>query len=535
MSKKLSPEMRRIARSTDRYVEVQAGPGSGKTTAAVARVHHLLMGDPAAKIVLLSFSNTARRNLADRFAKAGVMSQSVLVSTCHSFARRLANSASTGAGTHAADSSDAEPDPDPNTPDFKAMLRAGIKALEKHGVVALDHLLVDEYQDCSRLQSRLVAKLARQAKTTVVLGDRMQSIFGFTSVRYRPLADLLPGVKELPLTLSHRLTAQNAALANALSRPLGVNAIRTKREGKKPHLIEAPDTATMAHWVARRVQRLILDGASPDQIAVLGRNRSTARPVAQELRALGINSTLLGQTTGHMDQVRDVIAVLRVVEMANGMFKHLQANEADGPKMGVRQTRAQFNANLDVELSQAVEHLADQRQWPAFVAELQKLVEGGTADPTGRFSGCVSAYLRLMGGIRANKEMRMDLNAWAPLCRHHQTADALDAHARSLNAKAAVTVTNIHQAKGLEWDHVFVVGVTEGVLPDFRAAGQGTMDNERSLLYVAVTRALERLWVCHAPTFGRQAHRIFEELSSLVDTRRVLRTLSGPRRIDPAS
>jgi superfamily I DNA/RNA helicase len=82
--------------------------------------------------------------------------------------------------------------------------------------------------------------------------------------------------------------------------------------------------------------------------------------------------------------------------------------------------------------------------------------------------------------------------------------------------EAAVTVANIHQAKGLEWDHVFVVGVTDGVRPDFRADAQDTMDNERALLYVAVTRSRKRLWLCHAPMFGRQARRTFSTLSGLL-------------------
>lgn len=171
--------------------------------------------------------------------------------------------------------------------------------------------------------------------------------------------------------------------------------------------------------------------------------------------------------------------------------------------------------------------LAGRPRWRKFVAELQKLIESGSVDPVGRFTRCSSAYLRLLGGIRADKGLQIDLNAWAPLCWTHRSADAMYRHAKQLMGKTAVTVTNVHQAKGMELDHVFVVGVTEGLLPDFRAAAQDTLDNERALLYVAVTRARRRLWVCHAPTLGRQARQTFEKLSSLVNTRRVLRTLSG--------
>lgn len=531
MAKEMSAAMLRIIRTTARHVEVQATPGAGKTTAAVARVRHLLDRDPEAKIVLLSFSNSACLNLQKRLKRRGVSAGSVQVSTCHAFAHLLAGRAASPS------SRPIKQDPDSGEPDFTAMLRAGIKALDRPAIVALDHLLVDEYQDCSRLQSKLIAKLAPLAQTTVVFGDRMQSVYGFSKVLYRPLSKVLPSVKKLPLSLSYRLTAQTAALANALSRQMGSIPIETKRVGKKPELVEAPDTATLARWVAHRIKRLIDRGASPAEIAVLGRNRGTARPVARELRALGINSTLLGQTTGHMEQVLDVIAVLRVIENIEGYPAPARKKRATGrPQVGIRELKRLFRERLSVELARELdEKLADRPEWPKFVAELQKLIESKSVDPVGRFTGCSSAYLRLQGGIRADKELQIDLNAWAPLCRTHNTADALDRHARQLMGKSAVNVTNVHQAKGMEWDHVFVVGVTEGLLPDFRAAAQDTLDNERSLLYVAVTRARKRLWVCHAPTFGRQARQTFEKLSSLVDTRRVLRTLSGPRRVDPAS
>lgn len=520
--------MRRIVRTNARYVEVQAGPGTGKTHVAVARVQHLLKENLTLKIVLLSFSNSACTNLKQRLAERGIPLASVHVSTCHAFACLLAARVTKS-------SSRPIPEQAQSEPDFKAMLRAGIKALDQPGIIALDHLLVDEYQDCSRLQSKLIAKLARLARSTVVLGDRMQSIYGFTKVRYRPLAELLPNVKCLPLTLSHRLTAETATLANALSRSMGSIPIRTERHRKKPELVEAPDTATLARWVAQRIKRLIDGGASPAEIAVLGRNRGTARPVARELRALGINSTLLGQTSGHIEQILDLIAILRVVENSERTPTPVPECPSGGLYLGIRELKSQFRVQLGLKLEQVLEDLADRPQWPKFVAELQKLIESGTVDPVGRFTGSTSAYLRLMGGLRANKEMQMDLNAWAPLCRTYSTADALDRHAQRLIGTSAVTVTNVHQAKGMEWDHVFVMGVTEGVLPDFRASTHDTLDNERSLLYVAVTRPRKRLWVCHAPTFGRQARQTFEQLSTLIDTPRVRRTFAVPRHVGPAS
>lgn len=140
------------------------------------------------------------------------------------------------------------------------------------------------------------------------------------------------------------------------------------------------------------------------------------------------------------------------------------------------------------------------------------MVESDSVDPGGRL-GEPQPICACWAAIHANKKMRNDLNGWAPVCRTHPRAQALEAHARSMMNEMAVTVTNIHQAKGMEWDYGFLLGATDGVLPDFRAAAQGTMDSERSLPYVALTRPRKRLRLCRAPMFGRQSRRSFDQPS----------------------
>lgn len=221
----------------------------------------------------------------------------------------------------------------------------------------------------------------------------------------------------------------------------------------------------------------------------------------------GQNEVIYEVNCAHLEQVLDVIGVLRVVEWPASW---LAAPRPPGLlQSGVRARNAELRTWLDTELERALSlELGGSERWAPFVPDVQRLVESGAADPSGRFTGCSAAYLRLLGGHqRANKGVHKDLNDWAPLCRTLPTADQLERHAHTLMDEPAVTVTNIHQAKGLEWDHVFVVGATEGVLPDFRAQAQGTMDTERSLLYVAVTRAQHPQSLGHAPTYGRQARQ----------------------------
>lgn len=520
MKKTPSLEMQKIISTKHRNVEVEACPGSGKTTVAVGRVAHILAQDPASRVAVLSFSNSAVRTIENRLKALKIEpGTGVMVLTCHSLANRLA-SARGSEQKHMADAPDA----------FKQMLKQGIRTLKTmKAPLPLHHLLVDEYQDCTSLQRKFIALLARRVKSVVVLGDRMQSIYGFIGVSYSPLSAVVDDVKLLPLSMSYRLTPQIAALANAISKPRGASKIQVHgRDGLKPQLVHAADTTTQAQWVARQIQKLLKKGVSPKEIAVLGRNRATPRPAAQALRALGINSTLLGQTTGHDEQVLDVIALLQVVGVTT--VEWLAATRAKHAKDNKPPPHRELKRRHYEELATALADTLDDEmmgssRWPAFVKELQKLVESGSVDMEGRFNACAAAYMRLHGGVRADKALRNDLNAWGPVCRKHQSATTLEEFARSTMSGSAVTVTNIHQAKGMEWDYVFVVGVTDGVLPDFRAEKQDSMDLERSLLYVAITRARKQLWLCHAPTFGQQARASLDKLSRLVDRRRVLKTM----------
>ena len=100
---------------------------------------------------------------------------------------------------------------------------------------------------------------------------------------------------------------------------------------------------------------------------------------------------------------------------------------------------------------------------------------------------------------------------------------AAELHTRAVQDVAgdAVTVTTIHQAKGMEWDYVFVVGVTDGVLPDSRSKSKAQLNEERRILYVAVTRARQRVYLHHAPIWGRHARQTFAKESRFMTSEAV--------------
>lgn len=577
MAPKLSTEMRRIINAEDRYIEVGAGPGTGKTSLLVELVREAQKADPDQHITALSFSNASVNNMIGRLTDARVSTANIKIQTCHASALALGHRKKMSRPADKEGSREQSAEDDAAASHYAAMLRSGIRWLQRnleakrqsatarkaklgkreraprtkqtkepkqkaserreqqaaYVDLDIDLLLVDEFQDCTPEQTQFVALLARHANAVVVVGDRRQSIFGFGGAVYTPLNTHLPKTRLMPLSISFRLTDETAALANAIAKPLGGQPIQTGRKGKRPLLVTAPDTTTQARDIAERVGKLIRAGISPDRIAIIGRNRSTARPAAQALRSAGIATTLLGtpEQTGHLEDVLNVLSVVSVVEdlWAHGADMSRQL-ETMTTKRGSRQAKRWFVARTEKALTETLDRDAlatGAKRWTCFVAEIVAVARNASSALESRYRQCADAYVRLQGGIYHARALYIDLQQWTPRCRDFPDAAPMHAAVQATIGQPAVTTTNIHRAKGREWDHVFVVGVTDGILPHYKAEGSSLMQ-ERALLYVAVTRARKRVWLCHAPTYSVQGRDTFDQLSTLL-SKTALKTM---KRVD---
>jgi DNA helicase-2/ATP-dependent DNA helicase PcrA len=114
--------------------------------------------------------------------------------------------------------------------------------------------------------------------------------------------------------------------------------------------------------------------------------------------------------------------------------------------------------------------------------------------------------MQVLGGVRKEKDIRRCLNERTPQCRKFGSASAMRLAVEKLKAARPVEASNIHRAKGKEWRHVFIIGVTDGVLPDYRSTSQARLDDERKALFVAATRASETLTLVHAPQVLQPRH-----------------------------
>ena len=389
--------------------------------------------------------------------------------------------------------------------DFADMLSLAVKEIKGGAKVHYQHILVDEYQDCSPAQTHLLAHLVRSGdRNIMVFGDKYQAIFGFGGATYTPLSRVLDGVSTLRLPKSRRLTVETAALASAVAQHTSKQAIRANRNGVKPVLVIDKTADKQIRHIVRDIQALIAKGVPLNKIVVLARTKALLLPVEQALLDLGVCTNRIGLTRDRKHALR----VLRLVEIV----EKFEGNN-------------EMSISLDMLKDQlsGLTNVSNER-WKNEVSKLKKAVRSTSLE--GRYQLCGKTYLRLCGGVRKDPDVRADVNRWEPLCRGQQDTKTMKAKIRSMRIDAVITST-IHSAKGGEWDYVFVVGVTDGLLPWYKSLNDTkSLSEERNLLYVAVTRARVAVRLYHAPTNHSKSRQRFSDVCRFLDKDGVMKTLS---------
>lgn len=372
------------------------------------------------------------------------------------------------------------------------------------------HVLVDEYQDSGVLQARLLAALARTPRRSVwVFGDPHQALYEFAGAGYTPLRDVLTEHKvvNLQLPVSRRLTACNAALAAGLVK----TQVKTlpHRRGTPPTLVHSSCDAKQLVRLVRRVKHQVDDGAAPQQIVVLARTQAQLLAVEAALRAAGLRVSRLSASTDTsgrtlFDQVLRVLRLVQLVDSWSALRLRVERGAADDLRLLRRKVQRQLCTwDMEVEAAAFKQLMTALLRVPRFPS-----LEG-------RYRACRKAYLSILRAILDEAEhgrLVRELGAWEPMCRAYQSAQEMKKAIQHL-PDGEVTTATIHAAKGGEWRHVHVVGVTDGLLPFYRARTEKALGEERRLLYVAVTRARDTLTLYHTPTRHNRSGQRFDQAS----------------------
>lgn len=348
--------------------------------------------------------------------------------------------------------------------DFDDLLLHTAGALEEHAGVAEEFrdryrcFVVDEYQDVTPLQQRLLDAWLGERDDLTVVGDANQTIYTFAGASPRHLLEFprrFPEATVVRLQRDYRSTPQVVAAANQLisaarNRPVGtrLSLVGQLPPGPELDFAEWDDEPAEATAVAAKIRRMVADGVPPAAIAVLFRINAQSELYEQALTEVGVPYQVRGgERFFSRPEVRRAMTAIRV------------AGSVDAPLTdAVRAVLAPIGLT-----SEPPAGAAQRAQWESLLALVELAEELLAVEPDA------------------------DLPRFA--VELHTRADS--AHPPTVQG---VTLASLHAAKGLEWDAVFLVGLVDGTLPIQHADGdEAAIEEERRLLYVGITRARRRL------------------------------------------
>ncbi|MGW2228204.1 ATP-dependent DNA helicase UvrD2 [Streptomyces formicae] len=346
------------------------------------------------------------------------------------------------------------------------------------------HFVVDEYQDVSPLQQRLLELWLGERDSLCVVGDASQTIYSFTGATPDHLLNFRtrhPGATVVKLVRDYRSTPQVVHLANGLlSQARGraadhrLELISQRDPGAEPVYVEYADEPAEAEGAARRIRALLTDGVPASEIAVLFRTNSQSEIYEQALADAGVPYQLRG---------------------AERFFERTEVREAGAALRGA----ARFGGN-DALLDDVVD-------LPSQVRAVLS-TKGWTNQPPAGSGAARDRWESLAALVR----LAEDFARAKPEATLADLVAELDERANAQHAPTVegVTLASLHAAKGLEWDAVFLVGLAEGMMPITYAKTDEQIEEERRLLYVGVTRARVHLslsWALSRSPGGRPNRR----------------------------
>jgi DNA helicase-2/ATP-dependent DNA helicase PcrA len=421
------------------------------------------------------------------------------------------------------------------------------------------YVLVDEYQDVNYAQYKLVSLLAEEHKNLTVVGDDDQSIYSWRGSDYRMILRFeedFPGATVFKLEENYRSTQSILRIANELvanNQTRSPKTLFTSRgEGEPVTVFAAESERAEARYAIEKIKELVRDGSGYRDFLVLYRTNAQSRVFEESFLAEGIPYRVVGGVGFYArTEVKDMLSYLRyIVNPSDAVaFRRIvnvprrsigqqtlaslvDAANASGTSIG----QAIFDTALlkravpkkQRELERFAELIKDLRERAATLSISDLLVavmeESGyvrelEADESIEGKGRLENMQELVGVAR-EYEARDDAGSLEDFLANIALISDIDA----LDAEASfVTLMTMHAAKGLEFPHVFLTGLEEGVFPHARAATDMVeLEEERRLAYVGVTRAMERLFLSYAMrrtlfgnTFSHPKSRFLDEMPSL--------------------
>jgi DNA helicase II / ATP-dependent DNA helicase PcrA len=398
---------------------------------------------------------------------------------------------------------------------------------------AFRYVLVDEYQDTNHAQYRLLQVLAAKHRNVCAVGDPDQSIYAFRGADIRNILEFerdFGEVRTIPLEQNYRSTNAILEAANAV---ISHNRERKPKnlwselgEGESVHVVEVEDEHAEARFVASEIARLVEEGLAASEVAVFYRTNAQSRVLEDVLVRQEVPYQVIGGPRFYeRAEVKDVVAYLQVLDNpADAVSLQRIANR---PRRGIGDTTiARLQTFADAQgialwealargeeagcgaaplkavarLRTLLESLMAQAQDLSVPELLERVleqsgyVEALEAERTVEALGRIENLQELVGVAREYQETADDPS----LSEFLQQISLFSDQDELVEEGGRVTLMTLHNAKGLEFRAVFLIGMEEGVFPHARSLEEQGLEEERRLCYVGLTRAQERLTLTHA-------------------------------------
>ncbi len=389
----------------------------------------------------------------------------------------------------------------------------------------MQYVMVDEFQDVSLRQYNIARTLAGRHGNLFIVGDPDQTIYSWRGSHVRLFLDFdktYPGAKTILLTTNYRSTPEILTTSNTL---IEKNIVRfpkqlapTRPLGEKPLYNHARDTKQEAEWIAAEIESLRDAGTPLSEIAILYRAHYLTRPLEECFIEKGLPYKIYSGVEFYgRREIKDIVCYLRMLSPADDIA-FLRTINTPSRKIGKRK--------LAFLLDQA------EQNGTSLYDALRKNLDNQTFRGTQaqRYVDAIESVKRDMHGARLGDilQMTLDRSGYEEFLRLQGDQERLDNVAelkRAVEAagqdddatlddflsrvalltnldhdegREAVKMMTIHTSKGMEFPHVFVCGLSEGVFPGRRITTPEEMDEERRLAYVAMTRAMTRLYLSDA-------------------------------------
>ena len=416
-----------------------------------------------------------------------------------------------------------------NSVDFDDLLLLPIKLFREHKDILeryqdwYKYILVDEYQDTNEAQYILTKLLSEKSRMITCVGDDSQSIYSFRGANYKNILNFEKDYKDAKTILLEQNYRSTSTILDAANQVIRNNKMKKEKNlwtargvGEKIKYYRAYNEKDEAAYVSKKIKELQDKGVEPQDIAVLYRTNAQSRVLEEEMLHENIPYKMIGSINFYSrKEIKDLLAYLRLIHNSKDNVSLLRV--INTPKRGIGEKTIEklqevsdkegislyeaISSGKELEFKNIIEKLKEIKEDLTLTELVEKVLDASGLKAELEAEKTLEAEIRLENleefkSITKDFEEREGVVSLEEFLLETSLVSDVEEYRNDPNRVSLMTV---HSVKGLEFDHVFVVGLEEGIFPHMNSLMENSeVEEERRLMYVAITRAKDDLHLINA-------------------------------------